>query len=187
MSRASLLFMGTYWTLTFERSNPRRPPSPKCGITDLSLWLKPVINERRQKEVLLPPCLPIHREIAGCTRLTLAPQKRLLSLATNPKLVLCRTNLRLESPVCGLTSSLSSAAEQITFCMAVRLGEYKKALCSGPCRLWPKEVIILEMFGETYTETRWRCHPVCLYLGCLEMIGFWQQLSVFFFFHLCDL
>lgn len=55
-------------------------------------------------------------------------------------------------------------------------GWIQKALCSGPCCLWPKEVIIHIMFRGTYTETGLRCHPVWfywLYLSCSDLTGLW--------------
>lgn len=33
------------------------------------------------------------------------------------------------------------------------------------------------MFRETYMETGLRCHPLWLYLSCLDLMGLWQQLS----------
>lgn len=55
-------------------------------------------------------------------------------------------------------------------------GWIQKALCSGPCCLWPKEVIIHIMFRGTYTEAGLRCHPVWfywLYLSCSDLTGLW--------------
>lgn len=51
-------------------------------------------------------------------------------------------------------------------------GWIQKALCSGPCCLWPKEVIIHIMFRGTYTETRLRCHPVWFYWFLSQLFGF---------------